>query len=305
MAFLQEEQLMSEPRPRLPLMRSILTVPANVERFLRKAPESGADIVCLDLEDSVPPGEKEAARSSAVAAVRELAAAGRAVFVRVNSLESGLLEDDLRAVVRQGLGALLLPKASSPEDVQTAGRQLTLLEHERGLPGGSVALVPLIETALAVMRCLVVCGSSRRVIAAVFGAEDFATDMGIERTPGAEEVRWARNQVAVACHAAGALPIDMADADYTDVDRLEQDMRYARSIGYRGKLCIHPVQVEIANRVFSPSPREVEEAREIVEAFEREGIARGLASISIRGKMVDTPVYERARRLLEWAESAG
>ena len=125
--------------------------------------------------------------------------------------------------------------------------------------------------------------------------------MGIQRTPEGREVEWARTQLAVACRAAGIQAIDTPDPDYTDTEHLEREMRFARSIGYRGKLVIHPTQVAIANRIFRPSDEEIAEAREVVEAFERDGLAKGLAAISAGGKMIDTPIYWRAKRLLEWA----
>ena len=169
------------------------------------------------------------------------------------------------------------------------------------MPPGCVAIAPLIETAAGVMASLDICRASPRVTAAVFGAEDFATDMGIQRTREGEEVRWARAQVAVACHAARVIPIDTPDTDYTDEEHLEREMALARSLGYRGKLVIHPTQVAIANRMFAPSEAEIGEARVIVEVFERDGLGRGRAAIPFDGKMIDTPIYERAKRLLDTA----
>jgi citrate lyase subunit beta/citryl-CoA lyase len=129
--------------------------------------------------------------------------------------------------------------------------------------------------------------------------------MGVARTREGEEIRYARSHVAVACRAAGIVAIDTPDPDYTDEAHLEREMLAARGLGYRGKLVIHPMQVTIANRVFCPSEMEVAEAKAIVKAFEREGLAQGRAAIALDGKMVDTPIYWRAKRLLEWAEAAG
>ncbi len=296
---------MTLQRPAIALMRSVLTVPVIVPRFLEKAPSSGADVICLDLEDSVPPAEKIAAREPAARAIESLPRTGYALFVRVNGLTTGLFEDDLRAVVRPGLDGVVVSKAESPDDMRRIDGLITALERERRMAGGSVAIIPLIETALGIVRAYETCASSPRIAGAVFGAEDYATDMGIQRTPQGEEVRWARTQVAIACRAARVVAIDTPDPDYTDEAHLEREMLFARSIGYRGKLCIHPTQVAIANRVFRPSEGEIEDARTLVEVFEREGIAKGRAAIPVDGKMVDTPIYWRARRLLEWAEAAG
>jgi len=297
--------MMTSEKPRISVMRSVLTVPAIVERFIEKAPAAGADVICLDLEDSVPPAEKAAARAPAAAAIAGMAGGAFAVFVRVNGPGTGLLDDDLLAVVQPGLEGVIVSKSNSAEDMRMVDDILTRLERDRGIEQGTVATVPLIETAAGIRNCYAICESSPRIVGAVFGAEDFATDMGIQRTREGHEVLWARTQVAVACHAAGITPIDTPDPDYTDKAHLEREMSFGRSLGYRGKLCIHPTQVAIANRIFSPTHKEIEEAQVVVEAFEREGLAKGRAAIPLDGRMVDTPIYWRAKRLLEWAESTG
>jgi citrate lyase subunit beta/citryl-CoA lyase len=284
-------------------MRSVLTVPVIVPRFVEKAPTSGADVICLDLEDSIPPAEKVRARELAAEAISTLPRGPYATFVRVNALATGLLEGDLIGVVTSGLDGIIVSKTDSASTVERVDHYLTILEHERGIAPGSIALAPLIETAQGVANCYEICRASSRVIAAVFGAEDLATDFGVQRTRDGEEVRWARAQVAIACHAGGIVPIDTPDPDYTDVAYLERELAIARTLGYRGKLCIHPTQVEMANRIFRPSDEEIAEARAVVDIFEREGIAKGRAAIPSEGKMIDTPIYERARRLLTWAQA--
>jgi len=286
------------------LMRSVLTVPVIRPRFIEKAPTSGADVICLDVEDSVPPAEKANARELAGKAVESMPRGPYSVYVRINGFWTGMVEDDLAAVVRSGLEGIVLSKANTADDVEQADRLLARLERERGIDAGSVAIMPLIETAEGVMNSYAICKASPRLTGAIFGAEDYATDMGIARTEAGDEVLWARTQVAIACHAARITAIDTPDPDYTDEAHLEREMRTARGLGYRGKLVIHPTQIAIANRVFSPSPEELEEARAIVEAFEREGLAKGLAAIPVEGKMIDTPIYWRAKLLLEWAEAA-
>ncbi|MFQ5473164.1 MAG: HpcH/HpaI aldolase/citrate lyase family protein, partial [Dehalococcoidia bacterium] len=233
-----------------------------------------------------------------------LATAPGVLFVRVNGPATGLLDGDLGGVVRPGLDGIVVSMTDSADVVRHVDGQLSRLEREHSIPPGSVAIVPLVETARGVVKCLDICEASPRVTAAIFGAEDFATDMGIARTAEGGEIAWARNQVAVHCHAAGVVPIDTPDPDYTDEAHLEQEMSAARSLGYRGKLCIHPTQVAMANRIFAPSPKEVEEAKTVVELFEREGLAKGLAAIPADGRMIDTPIYWRAKHLLEWAESS-
>lgn len=294
---------MTSEKPGFTLMRSVLTVPVIVQRFLDKAPASGADVICLDLEDSVPPAEKENARPLAAKAIATMPRGGYAMYARLNGLSTGLLEDDVLGVVAPGLDGIILSKTESASHVERLDHYLALLERDRGVEAGSIAIVPLIETAAGVMDSPAICAASPRIVAAVFGAEDFATDMGVQRTREGEEIRWARSQVAIACRAAGIVAIDTPEPDYTDEAYIEREMQAARGLGYQGKLCIHPLQVQIANRVFRPSAGEVAEARVIVEAFERDGLAQGRAAIPLEGKMVDTPIYRRARRLLDWANT--
>jgi len=286
-------------------MRSVLTVPVIVPRFVEKAPSSGADVICLDIEDSVPPAEKVRARTLAAEAIASIPRGPYSLFVRVNGPRTGLMEADLAGVVRPGLEGVIISKTPDAETIRRIDSLLADLEREQGIEARSVAIAPLIETALGVMNSLAICTASPRVIAAVFGAEDLATDMRLQRTREGEEIRWARAQVAVACHAARVVPIDTPDPDYTDLEYLEREMSLARSLGYLGKLVIHPTQVEMANRVFRPSEAEIADARTTVELFEREGIAKGRAAIPSEGRMIDTPIYERAKRLLEWAPAAG
>ncbi len=292
------------PGPEYAVMRSMMTVPVIVPRFVDKAPAAGADAICLDLEDSIPPAEKAAARPLARQAIETMPRSGFAMYVRVNGYTTGLTEDDLDAVVRPGLDGIVLSKAESPQMIADLDAHLGRLEAEHGIEIGHVAIVPLIETAKGMMEAYDVCRASPRAAGAIFGAEDFATDMAIKRTDTAEEVLWARSMVAVACHAAGIAALDTPDPNYSDEAHLRREMTKARSLGYTGKLCIHPGQVQIANEIFSPADDEVTEARAIVEAFEREGLAKGIAAIAVDGKMIDTPIYWRARRLVEWAEAS-
>ena len=285
------------------VMRSMLTVPVVVQRFVDKAPGAGADAICLDLEDSIPPDEKAAARPLAHRAIETMPRSGFALYVRINGYATGLTEDDLAAVVRPGLDGIVLSKADSAAMITDLDAHLTRLEDEHGIDAGHVAIVPLIETAKGIMEAYDVCRASPRITAAIFGAEDFATDMAIKRTDSAEEILWARSLVAVACRAAGIAAIDTPDPNYSDEAHLRREMSKARSLGYTGKLCIHPTQVQIANEIFRPAEDEVAAARDIVEAFERDGLAKGIAAIAVDGKMIDTPIYWRARRLVDWAEA--
>ena len=296
---------MDEQQRTNPILRSILFVPAIVERFVARAPETGADVVCLDVEDSVPPAEKAKAREMAAAAIDSMPRDGHAVFVRVNGLHTGLLEDDLLAVVRPGLDGIVLSKTHTAEIVRRTDHYLTLLERRQGMEAGDVSIIPLVESAEGILGVREIAKASPRLVGLSLGAEDLAVDMGLQRSEAAREIEWPRAQLAAAAAAAGLVPIDTPEPDYTDMEHLKRDASFARSLGYRGKYCIHPGQVEVVNRVFSPTEQEVAEARAVVRVLEKEGIAKGRAAIPVNGKMIDTPIYWQARRLLRWAEAAG
>jgi citrate lyase subunit beta/citryl-CoA lyase len=296
---------MDEQQRITPILRSVLFVPAIVERFVTRAPETGADVVCLDVEDSVPPAEKASARKLAAEAIDSMPRGRFSLFVRVNGLHTGLLEDDLLAVVRPNLNGIVLSKTQSADDVRRADHYLSLLERERGMADGSVAIVPLVESAAAVLAAGDIAKASARLLALSLGAEDLAVDVGLERSEAAREIEFPRAQVALAAAAAGLTAVDTPEPDYTDMDHLERDATYARSLGFRGKYCIHPEQVKVVNRVFSPTEGEIAEASEIVRLLEQEGIAKGRAAVPLNGRMIDTPIYWQAKRLLKWAEAAG
>lgn len=285
------------------LLRSLMFVPGGNPRFLEKAPTIPADLICIDLEDSIAPGEKAKAREVVREQLPSLARPNYSLFVRVNGIQTGLIELDLAAVVGPELDGISLPKTDSPEIVRQVDAYLTQLERERGLPVGQVKIIPWIETALGVVNAYAICKASSRLIGASFGGEDYATDMEIKRTPDSKEIEYPRNVVAVACKAARVQPIDTPEPDFRDLDHLERDSLFALSLGYRGKYCIHPTQVDVVNRVFAPTEAEIGQAQAVAQAYE-DGEKRGLGAVALDGVMIDRPIYIRARRVLEWAESS-
>ena len=296
---------MYEQQRTIPILRSILFVPTIVERFVTRAPETGADVVCLDVEDSVPPAEKAKARAAAAEAIDGMPRSGYATFVRVNGLHTGLIEDDLLAVVRPGLDGIVLSKAHTAETVRRADHYLTILERQQGMETGTVSIIPLVESAAGILNSQEISAASPRLVGLSLGAEDLAVDMGLQRSEEAREIEWPRAQLATAAAAADLAAIDTPEPDYTDMEHLERDSSYARSLGFRGKYCIHPGQVEVVNRVFSPTEQEIAKARDVIRLLDKEGIAKGRAAIPVNGKMIDTPIYWQAKRLLRWAEATG
>ena len=277
--------------------RSLLFVPSIMERFVQRAHERGADLICLDMEDSVPTAEKVGARPKVAEALKTMPRTGYLLYVRINGLDTGLLEEDLATIVCEELDGISLPKAHTPEIVRQVDHYLTLLETMRGLPVGKVKMIPWIESAQAVLSAEAICTASPRVAGASFGSEDYTVDMRIERTKDSKEIEWARYRVAVACRAAGVQAIDAPEMDFQDMAQLERDGRFARSIGYTGKYCIHPGQVEVVNRIFAPTDEEVAYAKRVIEAYEQ-AEREGRGAIALEGVVIDRPVYQRARVLL-------
>jgi citrate lyase beta subunit len=266
--------------------RSLLFVPGNDGHKLEKALSAGADAVVADLEDAVPAAEKETARKL----VAEVFAGPRTaslVAVRVNGAGTAFWDDDLRALAPLPLDVLVLPKATPgavAELPEEGPPVLAIVESARGLKHAY-------ETA-----------SAPRVAALALGAVDLGLELGLEPRPDGQEVLLARSQLVLDSAAAGIrAPFDLVHLDTRDVDGLERECRLARSLGFRGKLCIHPAQVEIVNRVFSPQEKEIEHARRIVDVYERSA-AEGRGAVALDGQMVDLPVVERARQVLAQAE---
>lgn len=282
------------------LVRTLLYVPGNRPSMLAKAPTLGADALILDLEDSVPVPEKGAARELVAQMLPQIVGEGRTVFVRVNPPTGPFCRDDIEAVVQGGLAGLCLPKVQDVDSLRTVIGWLAEAERARGL-GQPLSLLATVETALGVLNAYAIASADPRVVGLIFGGEDLALDVGLVRTEEATELLFARQMVALAARAAGVQPIDMVYPRIDDEEGLVKNTLAGRQMGYRAKQVIHPRQVPVVNRLLSPSEEEIAEARRIVAAF-AEAEREGRGAIALDGKMVDRPIVERARRLLELAE---
>jgi len=275
------------PLPRR--IRSLLFAPAVRPDLVGKLPTTGADAVVIDCEDATPVNAKERARIDAAVLAAEI---GREVptLIRVNSLDTRWFRDDI-AALPAGIAGIVLPKADSVDGLDQAAEVL----RARGL--GHIAVLAGVETALGVADSRAVLAHPV-VTAAYFGAEDFVADMGGVRTAENLEVLHARSAVALAGRLADVPVIDQIVADFHDDDRFDRECADARSLGYAGKLCIHPGQVKLANAAFTPSAEELDRARRLLATYEL-AAGSGIAAIDFEGSMVDEPVAAQARRLLE------
>jgi len=279
----------------LPLWRSMLFVPVNNDRFLAGAPSRGADAIQLDLEDSIPPEQKEKARRRVAAAAAGLAAQGVDVVVRINRPWRQAVPD-LEASVCAAVTAITLPKVPDARHVLAIGEILDELERERGLPQGHTGLVAMVETAEGLGEMRAIAGAPR-VLGITVGAEDLAVSMGM--VPDADSLYVPNVMAVAAARAGGCLPIGYVGsvAGFSDLDAFRQTIRRARRLGFAGGFCIHPAQVAILNEEFAPSAAEVEDARGIVAAFEA-GLREGRGAVRHNGRMLDLPVVEQARGLI-------
>ena len=282
------------------VLRSMLFVPGNRPKMLEKALGSRPDAFVPDLEDSVPADEKANARSLTASYLERLAATGRPVIPRVNSKDTGLLEEDLAAVVGGHVFGVSVGKIDSPAEVHEVARLLQRLELRAGLAIGAIKLVPLIESARAVVNVYDICASSDRIVGVALGGEDYANDMEIERREDDRELAYPRSAIAIAAKAAGILALDTPFLAFRDANGLRENSRASRGYGFRGRFAIHPAQIEVINQAYSPSEAEVEHAKRVIAAFET-AAQQGRGSTSLDGKVVDVPVVKRAQALLDLA----
>jgi citrate lyase subunit beta/citryl-CoA lyase len=279
-------------------IRTWLFAPGNHPRKVEKVFAVGADAVILDLEDAVAIEQKEATRETVIAALEARPERASKGYIRVNATDTEFCYGDLVAVVGPWLDGIVLPKVESPDQLRTVDWLMTALERERGMTPGALDILPIIETGKGLAAIDAIARAESRVRRLSFGAGDFTNDMGMIWTPEESELYHARSAVALASRAAGLEPpIDTVFIDLQDGEHLKKSAQTALALGYRGKLCIHPSQIDPVNAVFTPSAEEVERARKHVAAFE-EAEAAGSASIQVDGYFVDYPIYEKARRIL-------
>jgi len=284
-------------RPVPPVWRSILYVPGNVSKFIDKAHERGADCVLVDLEDSVPPAQKPQARAMLPDTMEKVARGGADVAVRINR-PLRLALPDIEAAVRPGLSALFVTKTEGVQHLRLLDEVVTELEREHGMPVGSVGFAAMIEHPRALTELNDIAERGPRVIAMMLGGEDFALETG--SLPGDETLELPKRMVAFAAQAHGVPVIGILGtvADYSDPAAYRKSAERARRFGFTGGTCIHPGLVASLNEAFTPTADEVAYARKLI-ADDEKAAAEGRGSFSVDGKMIDIPVIDRARRLLQ------
>lgn len=285
------------------IIRSMLILPANVPRFLEKAHERGADAIVLDLEDAVPPNERDSARKNLAAAVPRSGSKGALVHVRVNN-DPALIAEDLDAAIQPGLRAVFLPKVEHQDQIHALGEMISDLEPDRGLQPGSIKISVHVESPLGLLNIRSIANASTRIESMSLGVDDYCAELGVNPSEDAEELFYPLNVMITVCCATGVLPLGILGsvAGYKDLEGFERRAIRAKKLGSKGGYCIHPTQAPALNRIFSPEKDQIELARRIIETYER-SLNEGRGSTSLDGKMLDLPVYKRAKRTMAIAEA--
>ncbi|NVO14387.1 MAG: CoA ester lyase [Rhodoplanes sp.] len=285
---------------RVLLRRSLLYVPGSSPKMIARAFDVPADGIIFDLEDAVAPPEKECARAAVATALDAPRDGRKEILVRVNAVTSPLGLRDLLAVVPKRPDTIVVPKADAVS-ILAADVVIGALEQELGLPPGTIGLVPLMETAASIVDAAAIVAAASRVTGLQFGAEDLTKELGIARTTVGDELHHARSTLVFAGRARGISIIDTPFVHHADPAALVAETERVKGLGMTGKTCIHPNQVAAVNAVFTPTDDEVAQARRVVAAF-AEATAAGKGACSLDGKMIDPPVAERARKLLDKAD---
>jgi citrate lyase beta subunit len=301
-------------RNRATIRRSLLSVPASNQKLVEKALSSEADAVLLDLEDAVAPDKKAEARGDVVRAIKEMDWRDRPTTYRTNALDTPFFYRDLIEVVEgagESLDAVLIPKVNKPQDLHVVATLLAQLELATGLEEGKIELEAQIESAEGLTNIDSIARATPRLAALHFGSGDFAASLRMpqssigtmdewdEAYPG-HRFHYAMQRIVVAARTAGLRAVDGPVADYRDEEGLRKSCLLSRSLGFDGRWCIHPAQIEIVNEVFSPTKKELEWAKKVVAAYE-EANAAGSGAVSVEGQMVDAASIRMARNILDLA----
>ena len=281
------------------LFRSLIFVPGNNPRFLEKAKKLQADIVCFDLEDSVPDNEKTNARKLIKTALKARKSYESSIFVRTNSPLSGKIPADLKAIIQKGIDGIVIPKVNNTKELKKIEKIISGLEKTRKLK--LLQLIPSIESAEGVVNTYQIASSSKRVVAVVFGVFDLLNDIGVEYTKDSEGAKYSRRKIPIDARAAGVAAIDAIWQDLKDSKGLENDCKVGKSLGYSGKSIIHPDHISVTHELFHPNKSEAEWAKKVCKTY-LESTKKGTGATTVEGKMIDEVHYKQAKALLELFE---
>jgi citrate lyase subunit beta/citryl-CoA lyase len=279
-------------------MRSLLFVPAHNQKLMNSAAKTSADILLLDIEDSVQPLEnKQVARDNIKAFVESGKFKNRVLFPRINDRESGQLLKDVMQLTIKGVNGFMIPKSKTGEDVYFFDKLLETVEYEKGIKKGTFKIIPLIETASAVLHVEEICRASSRVVAVAYGSEDFITDLEGVHDYAHTSLFTPRAMIAMGARAANVIPIDTVHIRVHDLEDLEKNLIISKNLGFEGMLVLHPKELNLVHTYFSPSQTEIGDAREMLD-FAKEAESKGLGVAIRNGKFIGPPMIKAAKKVL-------
>lgn len=282
------------------LMRSLMFLPAHNDKLMNSAARSNADVLLLDIEDSVQPvSNKQVARDNIIKYIRSGTFDDRVIFPRINDRESGELLRDVYQLTIEGITGFMYPKARCGQDIYFIGKLLETIEYEKGFPIGTFKLIPLIETAGAVMNIQEICTACPdRVVAVAFGCEDFVTDLGGKHDAEGQSIFTPRAMIAMGAKACGVTPIDTVHIKVHDLEDLERNLQIAKKLGFEGMLILNPKELPLCHKYFSPSEEEVTWATEMLELAE-EAVREGKGVAVKDNKFIGPPMVKMAKDIIE------
>jgi len=284
--------------------RALLYMPGDDLRKIQKATTLGVDCICMDMEDGVAVNRKVEARRTISKALRTLDFGGSERLARINAVGSGLEAEDLKTVLPAHPDGIVVPKVERASQVQWVSREIERTERQNGWPSGEMIMLVVVESALGIINLLEIAQADRRLAGIIFGAEDFAGDIGATRTPSGWEVFYARSAVVTHAAAFDLQAIDMVFIDLHDLEGLQREALEGARMAFAGKQIIHPNQVEPVQRAFTPSPEAITDALRVMSAFEEHQQA-GIGAFALDGKMIDAPIIRAAERVLARARASG
>ena len=277
--------------------RALLYVPGNDLHKIQKAASLPVDCICLDLEDSIAPNQKNSARSQVSEALSKINFGEAEKLVRVNGENTGLLDDDLAAILPAHPDGLVLPKVESATVIQKVSRRMDNSEIVNGWRKKSMNILAIVETAAGLINLASICSADERLKGILFGAEDFAANIGATRTEDGWEVFHARSEIVIHCAAFGLQAIDLVNNHFQDLEPVKREAVQGAIMGFTGKQIIHPHQIEIVQAAFTPSLEEVERASKVVALYTKQQ-QEGKGALGLDGMLIDMPVFRQAENIL-------
>lgn len=279
-------------------MRSLMFVPAHNQKLLDSAVRRDADVLLLDIEDSVPLCDKQKSRDNIKEFVKRDDLNGKLIFPRVNDRESGELLKDAYQLTIDGISGFMYPKATKGEDIYFFGKLLETIEYEKGFPIGTFKIIPLIETAGAVINIKEICSACSRVIAVAFGCEDYVTDLRGKHDPEGMSIMTARNMISIGARACGVLPIDTVHIKVHDLEDLEKNLEIGKNLGFEGMLVLNPKELPLVHQYYSPTQEEVDWAKEMI-CLSEEAVREGKGVAVKDNKFIGPPMVKMAKKILD------